>query len=209
MKPRVLLTNDDGIDAPGIQALAAALSESFEVIVVAPSREWSTTSHTLTLFRPIEVHERAPHRFVVEGTPTDCVHVALKEMLDPLPALVVSGINRGANMGEDITYSGTVGAAMEACLCGAKSFAVSVIEWEDPRYEAAAAFALRFARFLLRRRVPPRTFFNVNVPSEPGDRLRGVAWTRLGRRRYPLDVRPCPPPWRTPATRRATTRSAA
>lgn len=190
MKPRVLVTNDDGADAPGIQILAKALEEFFDVIVVAPAKEWSTTSHTLTIMKPIEVHEVSPSRFVVEGTPTDCVHLALKQILEPKPDLVISGINRGANMGEDTSYSGTVAAAMEASLCGAKSFAVSVVDWMDPRYEAAAAFAAKFARRLADRKLPPRTFFNVNVPSGTPEDVHRARWTKLGRRVYPLDVRP-------------------
>lgn len=193
MKPRVLVTNDDGADAAGIRALTDALENSFEVIVVAPSKEWSTTSHTLTLMKPIEVHEAARNRFVVEGTPTDCVHIALRQILKPAPDLVISGINRGANMGEDISYSGTVAAAMEACLCGAKSFAVSVIDWMNPQYDAAAAFAVRLADRMIRNRIPPRTFFNVNVPSGTPDDVKKSRWTRLGQRVYPLDVQPIDP----------------
>ncbi|MBI2061252.1 MAG: 5'/3'-nucleotidase SurE [Nitrospirae bacterium] len=193
MKPRVLVTNDDGAEAPGIQLLTRALEEFFDVIVVAPSKEWSTTSHTLTIMKPIEVHEPAPNRFVVEGTPTDCVHLALKQILEPKPDLVISGINRGANMGEDTSYSGTVAAAMEASLCGAKSFAVSCVDWMNPRYEAAAAFAVKFARRLANKKFPPRTFFNVNAPSGTSDEVHRARWTKLGRRVYPLDVRPVAP----------------
>lgn len=189
MKPTVLITNDDGIASRGLELLALRLAEAFDVVIVAPSKEWSTTSHSLTLMRPIEVHQTASNRYVVEGTPTDCVHLALKGLLNRKPDLVVSGINRGANMGEDVSYSGTVAAAMEACLCGAKSFAISSVDWMEPRFEAAAEFAVRLAPQLVRRRLPPRTFFNVNVPSVEAREVRGARWTKLGHRLYPLDVR--------------------
>ncbi len=184
-KPLILVSNDDGIHSEGIIALAAALGPVGEVVVVAPDRERSAVSHSLTLHRPLRVEELGTARFAVNGTPTDCVNLAINGILKRRPALVVSGINKGANLGDDVTYSGTVSAAMEGTLLGVASLAVSLIGRQTFRFEQAAAFAARLARWVIERGLPSDTLLNVNVPElADGVAVRGFAMTRMGRRRY-------------------------
>ena len=179
----ILVTNDDGIHSPGIRVLADHLAPLGEVLVVAPDRERSAVGHSLTLQSPLRAEEIESGRFAVDGTPTDCVHLGIHGLLERRPDLVVAGINRGSNLGEDITYSGTVSGAMEATLMGVPAFAVSL---EGPSFQAAdfavaADFARRLARQVLERGLPADTFLNVNVPAgAPG----GVCWTRQGKRIY-------------------------
>jgi 5'-nucleotidase len=183
--PLILVSNDDGIHSEGIVALAEALHDVGEVVVVAPDRERSAVSHSLTLHRPLRVQEIAPGRHAVDGTPTDCVNLALNGVLRRRPALVVSGINKGANLGDDVTYSGTVSAAMEGTLLGVPSVAVSAVGRGPFRFDLAAVFARRLAAWVLERGLPPDTLLNVNVPTpENGEPVRGFALTRMGRRRY-------------------------
>jgi len=183
--PLILVSNDDGIHSEGVAALANGLRELGEVVVVAPDRERSAASHSLTLHRPLRVSEIGPGRFAVDGTPTDCVNLAVNGILPRRPALVVSGINLGANLGDDVTYSGTVSAAMEGTLLGLPAFAVSLVGRSAYRFEAAAAFSLRLAMWVVNNGLPPDTLLNVNVPSvEDGAPIRGFALTRMGRRRY-------------------------
>ena len=182
-RPLILVSNDDGIAAPGIIALADALEAIGEVWVFAPERERSAISHAITLHKPLRVHETAPRRFWVSGTPADSVYVALHHGLPRPPALVVSGINRGANMGEDVLYSGTVGAAMEGCLMGIPSLAVSLTHNHPSTFAVAAELAVRVASELLVRGLPPGILLNLNVP-EGCDASRGIRATRLGRRNY-------------------------
>lgn len=183
--PLILVSNDDGIHSEGIIALAAALEPVGEVVVVAPDRERSAVSHSLTLHRPLRVEELAPGRFAVNGTPTDCVNLAINGILPRRPTLVVSGINKGANLGDDVTYSGTVSAAMEGTLLGVSSLAISLIGRTTFRFDAAAAFAARLTAWVVERGLPPDTLLNVNVPAlEDGRPVRGFALTRMGRRRY-------------------------
>jgi 5'-nucleotidase len=178
---RILLSNDDGYFAPGLEALAAALSTRAEIVVVAPERDRSGASNSLTLDRPLMVR-RAPNGFLfVNGTPTDCVHLAVTGLLDELPDMVVSGINLGANMGDDTIYSGTVAAATEGFLLGIPSIAISLASKTAAHFETAAQLAIE----LLERheRSPAgRWLLNVNVPDVPREMLRGVRITRLGRR---------------------------
>ena len=134
----ILVTNDDGIRAEGLSALAEALSDLGHVIVVAPEQEQSASSHAITLDKPLRIKKHGKDRFGVSGTPTDCVLLASREILDEKPGLLVSGINQGPNMGEDVTYSGTVAAALEGGIMGIPSIAVSVTSWEPVPFEAAA-----------------------------------------------------------------------
>ncbi|WP_305043939.1 5'/3'-nucleotidase SurE [Geoalkalibacter sp.] len=182
----VLVTNDDGIHAPGLAALAAELGRLGRVAVVAPDRERSATGHSLTLHSPLRAEEIRPQWFAIDGTPTDCVNLGIHGLFRERPALVVSGINRGANMGDDITYSGTVAAAMEATLMGVPAFAVSLANLSEQQadYRPAARFAARLAQALLERGLPRDTFFNVNVPALKDDQLQGVRLTRQGKRIY-------------------------
>ncbi|MBI5137470.1 MAG: 5'/3'-nucleotidase SurE [Nitrospirae bacterium] len=189
---RILVSNDDGIDAEGIRALAAALDPLGEVTVVAPEREQSAASHSLTLHKPLRIYERGPRRFAVSGTPTDCVAMAVHHLMAEPPDVIVSGINRGANLGDDVTYSGTVSAAMEGTLLGIPSIAVSQLCWEDTRFDAAAAFAARLVRTLFAQMargagLPPDTLLNVNVPDRAPDAIRGMRWTVQGKRRFTKD----------------------
>lgn len=182
----ILVTNDDGVRAPGISVLAEHLSSLGRVVVIAPDRERSAASHSLTLHSPLRAEEFAPDVFAVDGTPTDCVNLGIHGLLGQPPDLVVSGINLGANMGDDITYSGTVSAAMEATLMGVPAFAVSLDTRQGQRkdFQPAARFAARLAAQVARRGLPPDTFLNVNVPRLHGGTIHGVRLTRQGKRIY-------------------------
>ncbi|MCZ6481108.1 MAG: 5'/3'-nucleotidase SurE [candidate division NC10 bacterium] len=180
-RPIILVTNDDGIYSPGLKALAAALEEIGEVHVIAPDRERSAAGHALTLHKPLRATEIAPRWYAVDGTPTDCVPLGVMGILKEKPDLLASGINLGANLGDDITYSGTVSAAFEGTLLGIPSFAISAVEPLRQDLSAAAAFAARLAVVILERGLPPDTLLNVNVP--PGE-LNGVKVTRQGKRSY-------------------------
>jgi 5'-nucleotidase len=183
--PLILVSNDDGIHSAGLAALADALDSLGEIVVIAPDREQSACSHALTLHRPLRIDQVSPGRYAVDGTPTDCVNLAINAVLKTRPALLVSGINRGANLGDDVTYSGTVSAAMEGTLLGVPSIAVSLIGRATFDFAIAAAFAARLAAWVLRHGLPPDTLLNANVPQEfDGTSPRGVALTRMGRRRY-------------------------
>jgi 5'-nucleotidase len=184
--PLILVSNDDGIHSEGIAALAEALHGLGEVVTVAPDRERSAVSHSLTLHRPLRVEELGAGRFAVNGTPTDCVNLAINGILPRRPTLVVSGINKGANLGDDVTYSGTVSAAMEGTLLGVPSLAISLLGRGGFRFDAAARFSTRLATWVIERGLPPDTLLNVNVPANAsdGDGVRGFALTRMGRRRY-------------------------
>jgi 5'-nucleotidase len=182
---KILVTNDDGISAPGINALVETLAGLGEVAVVAPDRERSAVSHALTLHHPLRAECVAPGRFSVDGTPTDCVNLGIHSLLDFHPDLVVSGINRGANLGDDVTYSGTVAAAMEATLMGIPAFAISLACREQQGdYRAAARFAATLAGKIATHGLPKDTFLNVNVPDCPGELLRSPLITAQGKRRY-------------------------
>lgn len=181
---RVLVSNDDGVDAPGIQILARHLAVVGEVIVVAPDRDRSGASNSLTLDQPIRVVRLEDGRYRVTGTPTDCVHLALAGLLDVEPNIVVSGINNAANLGDDVIYSGTVSAAMEGRFLGLPAIAVSLVSknHQGIHYETAAQAALLLMQRLLIDPLPADTILNVNVPDLPCDEIRGFAVTRLGRR---------------------------
>lgn len=179
----ILVTNDDGIHAPGIVALAESLRGLGEVVVVAPDRDRSAIGHALTLHAPLRAEELRPGTFAVDGTPTDCVNLGIHGLLSAAPDLVVAGINRGANLGDDITYSGTVCAAMEATLMGVPAFAVSLggDSFTPGEYRTAAQAARTVAEKIVGEGLPVDTFLNVNIPSGP---VRGMRLTRQGRRRY-------------------------
>lgn len=188
----ILVSNDDGIHSEGLHALEAALRTVGEIYTVAPDREQSAVSHALTLHRPLRIEELAPRRFAVDGTPTDCVNLAVKGFLPVRPQLVVSGVNKGANLGDDITYSGTVSAAIEGSLLGIPSIAVSLVTWTPPfRFTAAAEFAAMLAGEVIAQGLPTDTLLNVNVPNLPPQEIKGYRITRQGKRRYAetLEVR--------------------
>ncbi len=179
---RILVSNDDGYLAPGIVCLARYLAEVGEVSVVAPERERSGASNSLTLRNPIRAWRAENGFFFVDGTPTDCVHLAITGLLDPEPDLVVSGINAGANLGDDVLYSGTVAAAMEGRFLGLPAIAVSLVGERFTHYETAASVVVSMVRSLHASPIPPATVLNVNVPDVPLEALAGFRVTRLGQR---------------------------
>jgi 5'-nucleotidase len=181
-KPLILVTNDDGVHASGLRAVVAALDAVGEVHVVAPDREVSACSQALTLKHPLRAESVEPRIHSVDGTPADCVNLALVKLLPRRPELVVSGINRGANLGEDVFYSGTVGGAREGTFFGVPSLAVSLaVRTEAVEFGHAAEFTLKLARLVLERGLPERTLLNVNVP--PGKPV-GAMVTVQGRREH-------------------------
>ena len=179
---RILISNDDGYFSPGIMLLAERLATLGEVTVVAPERDRSGASNSLTLDRPLTARRAANGFFFVNGTPTDCVHLAVTGLLDFLPDMVVSGINLGANMGDDTIYSGTVAAATEGYLLGIPSFAVSLASKTGRHFETAAAVAVEMVERFRRAPVGEPVLLNINVPSVPLAELAGTQVTRLGRR---------------------------
>ena len=184
--PLILVSNDDGHFSEGIRALASAMEGLGEVIVVAPEAEQSAASHAISLHRPLRIKEIRPNWYAVDGTPTDCAYLAINHILrGRKPALMVSGINHGSNLADDVTYSGTVAAAMEASLLGVPAMALSLATRERFEFEAAARFARALAEAALARPLPPGMLLNVNIP--PGD-LRGYRITRLGKHSYGFDV---------------------
>jgi 5'-nucleotidase len=182
----ILLTNDDGIQAPALRELRAALSDLGRVVIVVPDRDQSATSHSLTLNRPFRIERPEPDAYALDGTPTDCVVVAMHGLIDEPPGLVVSGINHGPNMGEDVFYSGTVAAAIEGALQGLPSLAVSLVASRTREVDFAypASFTRRLAEAVLARGLPPKSLLNVNLPVTPGGRYRDVRITKLGKRVY-------------------------
>ncbi|ABL00338.1 5'/3'-nucleotidase SurE [Pelobacter propionicus] len=181
----IMVTNDDGIQAPGIQALASALRVLGEVTVVAPDRERSAVGHALTLNSPLRVFELRDGFYAVDGTPTDCVNMGIHSLLPFRPDLIVSGINHGANLGDDVTYSGTVAAAIEATLMGIPAIAVSLATQErSGHFPEAAQIAVRVARQVLSNGLPEDTFLNVNVPDCPAEEIRPPLVTRQGKRSF-------------------------
>ena len=183
MRPLILITNDDGIDAPGIKALEKAMSALGDVWTVAPASEQSAVSHAITLWNPLRIHQRAEQRFAVTGTPTDCVYIALSKILPRRPDICVSGVNHGANMGDDVIYSGTVAGASEATLQDIPAVAVSLASYKSQNFDAAAAAAAKVAASVLKRGLPRGVLLNVNVPKD-AQLDAPFKFTKLGRRYY-------------------------
>lgn len=179
---RILLSNDDGYFAPGILALAEALDGLGEIVVVAPEQNRSGASNSLTLDRPVSLRQAANGFYFVNGTPTDCVHLAVTGMLDYLPDIIVSGINHGANMGDDTIYSGTVAAATEGFLLGIPSIALSLTSFEGNHFATAGRIARELVERFFHDPIPQPVLLNVNVPDIPYADLSGTEVTRLGRR---------------------------
>ena len=179
---KILVSNDDGYFAPGICALAEALAPLAEVTVVAPERDRSGASNSLTLDRPLVVRRAANGYYSVNGTPTDCVHIAVTGLLDFTPDVVVSGVNLGANMGDDTIYSGTVAAAVEGYLLGIPSLAISLTSKAGEHFQSAIGVALELVQRLARAPFGEPVLLNVNVPDIAPGRLRGIEITRLGKR---------------------------
>jgi 5'-nucleotidase len=179
-QPLILVSNDDGVAASGIAALVQALSDLGQVMVVAPAREQSAMSHAISLDRPLRKREVREGWYAIDGTPVDCVYLALLHLLPRPPALVVSGINHGFNLGADVFYSGTVAAAVEAAIRGVPAFAISLAVREGD-FGPAGRFAHALGRAVLAEGLPPQTLLNVNIPA---GRIGGYRWTRLGKRIY-------------------------
>lgn len=177
---KILVSNDDGYLATGINVLTAALEQVADVVVVAPDRNRSAASNSLTLSTPLRVSEFGPNRYKVDGTPSDCVHLALTGLLDYEPDLVVSGINHGANLGDDVIYSGTVAAAMEGRFLGLPTIAVSLVGRKLQHFDTAAAVAAELVQKIERAPLASDVVLNVNVPNVSADDLAGVRATRLG-----------------------------
>jgi len=188
MPAHILITNDDGVHSPGLLALKQALEAVGEVTVFAPDRNWSAAGHSKTMHKPLRIGHTVladgTPAYTTNGAPSDCVGLALLGAVPAPPDLVVSGINQGANMGHDITYSGTVAGAMEAVVGGIPAIAVSLEarEWTD--FAAVTQAVVRLAGMILQQGLPANTLLNVNAPALPSDQVRGVAVTRLGRRVY-------------------------
>lgn len=186
--PQILISNDDGIQAPGLRMLARALAEVGEVWIVAPDRERSATSHSISLHRPLRLREIGPREYSVDGTPTDSVYLGLHHVMPAPPDIVVSGINDGPNLGNDVLYSGTVSAAMEGALFGHRAIAVSLCLPEAPNgqprrledFAPAAAVAKQLVHAVLAKPMPRGVLLNVNVPFGPRDAIRGIKLCRLG-----------------------------
>jgi 5'-nucleotidase len=197
---RFLVTNDDGILAHGLECLCEAAAPLGEVFVVAPDREQSATSHSLTLHHPLRPVRRGEKRWQVDGTPTDCVMLALEALMPGRPDFVLSGINHGQNMGEDVLYSGTVAAAMEGLALGVPSIAISFaggdLRADVTQLREQVKPLTRILQHLTSLpKLPPDTLLNVNLPPVPGGEVKGVRVTRLGRRVYSQSVAPMKDPW--------------
>jgi len=179
---KILISNDDGYSAPGLNILAEHIAKIADITVVAPERNRSGASNSLTLDRPLSVKKASNGFFYVNGTPTDCVHIALTGLMDNMPDMVISGINDGANMGDDTIYSGTVAAAMEGYLLGIPSIAFSMSQHNSTNFETAARVAVELIQHYQKNGFSAPTLLNVNVPDIPYEELQGRTVTRLGKR---------------------------
>lgn len=185
MPKRILISNDDGINSEGIHKLHETLKKLGEVFVVAPDRDQSAVSHSLSLFRPLRLDKVSEYVYSVDGTPTDCINLAINGILrDRKPDLVVSGINKGENLGDDITYSGTVSAAMEGTLLGIPSIAISLVGRSDFNFDYALQYSDIIAKYVLENGLPKDTLLNVNIPNVPSSKISGIMITKQGKRLY-------------------------
>lgn len=185
MSLRILVSNDDGVNSEGLDALAVSLRELGDVFVVAPDRDQSAASHSLSLHRPLRAERISEKIFSVDGTPTDCINLAVNGLLkDKKPDLVVSGINKAANLGDDITYSGTVSAAIEGTLLKIPSIAISLAARENFKFDTASYYAKLIAKYVLKNNLPPDVLLNVNVPNLNLNDIKGIKITKQGKRVY-------------------------
>lgn len=192
---RILISNDDGVHAVGIKALYKELKKIANVKVVAPLEEKSTTGHSLTLHKPLRLHSIEKDFYGVSGSPADCVYLGMRQVLKSKPDLVISGINRGANLGQDIYYSGTVSAAREACILGIPSIAISLdVQFQNRKpehklhFESAAKIAVQLIKDYQKMKIPQYTLLNVNVPDLPFKKIKGIRAARQGFRYYSGEV---------------------
>ncbi len=181
---RILLTNDDGIDAPGINILAGKLEDEHEIVIVAPEKEQSATSHSITLFKPIRILEKGDNRYAITGTPTDCISIAFQVILKKPVDLVISGINGGQNMSEDVLYSGTVAAALEAMFLGNKAIALSLASYTEQKFETAAFYMKKMLDKGIFQTIGKKEILNINVPNVEISKVKGIKITELGHRHY-------------------------
>jgi 5'-nucleotidase len=185
--PIILVTNDDGIHSAGLLSLFNAMKDIGDAYIIAPDRERSAVSHSLTLHRPLKVEKVGERMYSINGTPTDCVAVGINKLLSEKPAFVVSGINKGPNLGDDITYSGTVSAAIESTIMGIPAFAVSLVisnQIAPFNFDTAARIAAEIAKYILEHSLPYDPLLNVNVPDVPIQNIKGIKLTRQGKRIY-------------------------
>jgi len=188
----IVISNDDGIFAKGIKVLAEKIAKEHDVYVLAPDRERSANGHALTLHKPlraeeIDIFENVKKSWQINGTPSDCIKLGIGAILEFKPDLIISGINRGQNMGTDVIYSGTVSAAMEGTILGIPSIAVSLASFNDNNYETASDFILKFIENFDFKKLPPKTLLNINVPAIDKSLLKGYKITKLGMHRY-IDI---------------------
>jgi len=185
MKYRILISNDDGINSSGLNALSQALKPLGQVIIIAPDREQSASSHALSLHRPLRIDKLSENVYSVDGTPTDCINLAINGFLkNKKPDLIVSGINKGENLGDDITYSGTVSAAIEGTLLGIPSIAISQEGRSDFDFEAANYYIYDLAKYVLFNPIPRNTLLNINIPNLPLNKIKGIKIATQGKRIY-------------------------
>lgn len=180
-RSKILVTNDDGVYSEGILVLAKALQRVGEIFIIAPDREQSAIAHSLTLHRPLRVEKIKKNIYAVDGTPADCVHLGVNTILPQKPRLIVSGINKGGNLGDDVTYSGTVSAAFEGTLLGIPSFAISLVARSKFKFRPAAHFAVRVAQQILQHGLPRDTLLNINVPNLDEKEIKSYRITQQGR----------------------------
>jgi 5'-nucleotidase len=185
MNKIILLSNDDGINSSGLNALAEALHRFGNIFIVAPDREQSASSHALSIHRPLRIDKISDNSYSVDGTPTDCINLAVNGILkNNKPDLIVSGINKGQNLGDDITYSGTVSAAIEGTLLGIPSVAISLEGRNDYNYDTSRHYSAKIAEYVLQNKLPPDILLNVNIPNLDIKEIKGIKITRQGKRIY-------------------------
>lgn len=193
--PLILVTNDDGVYAPGLKALYEAVAPLGKAVVVAPEGDNSAVSHSITMRRPLRVVQLDDNTYTIDGTPTDCVTIGVHKILNQKPDLIVSGINPGANLGDDISYSGTVSAAIEGTMYDIPSLAFSLDGSPPYSFEVAAAVAWKLASMALAFRVPPGSLLNINIPQLTNGEIKGIRFTRQGRRVYKDAIQETYDPW--------------
>lgn len=194
-EPCILVTNDDGVYAPGIRALFAAVKALGRAVIVAPEQDKSAVSHSLTMNRPLRVRELETNIFTLDGTPTDCVTIGMNKVLSQKPDLIVSGINPGVNLGDDISYSGTVSAAIEGTMYGIPSLAFSLAGEAPFDFGVAEDVSWKLAAMALQFRLPENTLLNINIPACRGADIQGIRFTRQGRRVYRNAIQETFDPW--------------
>lgn len=183
-RPLILISNDDGVRSQGIRRLAKKLKGIGRVVIVAPDQERSAASHALTLHRPLRIKKISKDIYAVDGTPTDCINLGINEILKQRPDIIISGINHGGNLGDDVHYSGTVSAAVEGGIMGVPSVAVSIAGRERLYFDVACNFTLKLVRKILTKGMPKGVILNVNVPNLTSSSIKGYEWTLVGKRNY-------------------------